>query len=105
MIIDSVKLKENLKSDYRRNLFNEEKWEGLKRIQNLIIKKMKNMDTLNEVTIDMFVEFLDKHNLHFFRDSAGRGTGIESILEPEYRVLTNEEFIKIFSTDKGHWWG
>ncbi|MGF7400878.1 hypothetical protein PQ744_10795 [Thermoanaerobacterium thermosaccharolyticum] len=105
MIIDSIKLKENLKSDYRRNLFNQRKWESLKQSPKLDYKEIKDMDTLNENTIDMFVEFIDKHNLHFSRNVGGRGTGNESTMDPEYNVFSDEEFIKTYGANKGHWWG
>lgn len=105
MIIDGIKLKENLKSDYRRNLFNQRKLEGLKQSPKLDYKEIKDMDTLNENTIDMFVEFIDKHNLHFSRNVGGRGTGNESIIDPEYNVFSDEEFLKTYAANKGHWWG
>ncbi|MGF7398304.1 hypothetical protein [Thermoanaerobacterium thermosaccharolyticum] len=105
MIIDSGKLKENLKSDYKRNLFNQRKWEGLKQKLNLDYKEIKDMDTLNENTIDMFVEFLDKHNLYFYRNIAGRETGGVSIMDPEYNVFSDEELINMSLPYKGHWWG
>lgn len=104
MIIDSIKLKENLKSDYRRNLFNQRKWAGLKQSPKLDYKEIKDMDTLNENTIDMFVDFLDKHNLHFSRNVGGRGTGNKPTRDPEYNVFSDEELINMSLPYKGHLW-
>jgi hypothetical protein len=98
MLIDSNKLKENLKFDYKHGKFNEGK---LRDLINFLHSKefyFERNSPLNEYIIDKFVDFLDENKLHFVRD------GERQLIFPEYYILSDKEFKDLYRTDKDHLW-
>ncbi|SDG18795.1 hypothetical protein SAMN04244560_01926 [Thermoanaerobacter thermohydrosulfuricus] len=98
LFIDSNKLKENLKFDYKHGKFNDGK---LKDLMNFLGSKgfhFERNSPINEYIIDKFVDFLDENKLHFVRD------GERQSIFPEYYILPYKEFKNLYRTDKEHLW-